>query len=96
MHPTEHRSFAAADEVPAFANRGVEILKIGGANTEGCLPPHPQYHPSAQLAICMDDGNVFVAAPGDIMSPPIGHPASVATDEPVGTVGRFAPSNDAR
>ena len=52
------------------------------ANTESCLAPHFQYHVSGRLAIRMDDGNEFVAGPGDVTSLPSGHDAWVVGDEP--------------
>jgi hypothetical protein len=66
------------------------------ANTESCLAPHFQYHVSARLAIRMDDGNEFVAGPGDVRSLPSGHDAWVVGDEPVVTVDWFGARNYAK
>jgi hypothetical protein len=66
------------------------------ANTESCLAPHFQYHVSGHLAIRMDDGNEFVAGPGDITSLPSGHDAWVVGDEPAVTVDWFGASNYAK
>jgi len=66
------------------------------ANTESCLAPHFQYHVSGRLAIRMDDGNEFVAGPGDITSLPSGHDAWVVGNEPVVTVDWFGASNYAK
>ena len=40
------------------------------AGTDSCEAPHFQYHVSGRLAIRMDDGTEFVAAPGDVTSLP--------------------------
>jgi hypothetical protein len=66
------------------------------AGTESCIAPHFQYHVSGQLAIRMDDGNEFIAQPGDVTSLPSGHDAWVVGDEPVVTVDWFGASNYAR
>jgi len=51
------------------------------AGTESCEAPHFQYHVSGRLAIRMDDGEEFVAQPGDVTSLPRGHDAWVVGDE---------------
>lgn len=66
------------------------------AGTDSCTAPHFRYHVSGRLAICMDDGNEFVAGSGDVTSLPSGHDAWVVGDEPVVTVDWFGASNDAR
>src|ERR1700685_1742963 len=52
------------------------------AKTESCEAPHFQYHVSGQLAIRMDDGEEFIAVPGDVTSLPSGHDAWVIGREP--------------
>jgi hypothetical protein len=59
----------------------IDIKPIVG--TASCEAPHFQYHVSGRLAIKMDDGDEFVAGPGDITSLPSGHDAWVVGDEPV-------------
>ena len=66
------------------------------AGTELCEAPHFQYHVSGQLAIRMDDGNEFVAGPGDVTSLPSGHDAWVIGSEPVVVVDWFGASNYAK
>lgn len=66
------------------------------AQTESCQAPHFQYHLSGHLAIRMDDGNQFVAGPGDVTSLPQGHDAWVVGEEPVVVVDWFGASNYAR
>jgi hypothetical protein len=53
------------------------------AKTESCEAPHFQYHVSGRIAIRMDDGEEFIAGPGDVTSLPSGHDAWVIGDEPV-------------
>ncbi len=53
------------------------------AKTESCEAPHFQYHVSGQILILMDDGEEFIAGPGDVTSLPSGHDAWVVGDEPV-------------
>jgi hypothetical protein len=66
------------------------------AGTDSCTAPHFQYHLAGQLAIQMDDGEEFVAVPGDVTSLPSGHDAWVVGDEPVVVVDWFGASNYAR
>jgi hypothetical protein len=66
------------------------------AGTESCEAPHFQYHVSGRLAIRMDDGTEFVAAPGDVTSLPQGHDAWVVGDETVVTVDWFGATNYAK
>jgi hypothetical protein len=66
------------------------------AGTASCEAPHFQYHVSGQLAIRMDDGNEFIAGPGDVTSLPSGHDAWVVGDEPAVTVDWFGASNYAK
>lgn len=66
------------------------------AGTDTCTAPHFQYHVAGRLAIRMDDGNEFIAGPGDITSLPSGHDAWVVGDEQVVTVDWFGASNYAR
>src|SRR4030088_2230248 len=66
------------------------------AGTASCEAPHFQYHVTGQLAIRMDDGTEFIAAPGDAPSLPSGHDAWVVGDEPVRVVDWFGASNYAR
>jgi hypothetical protein len=66
------------------------------AGTDSCLAPHFQYHVAGRLAIRMDDGTEFVAAPGEITSLPSGHDAWVVGDEPVVVVDWFGASNYAK
>lgn len=66
------------------------------AGTASCEAPHFQYHVSGRLAIRMDDGQEFIAEPGDITSLPSGHDAWVVGDEPVVTVDWYGASNYAR
>ena len=63
------------------------------AQTASCLAPHFQYHVSGRLAIRMDDGNEFIAGPGDVTSLPSGHDAWVVGDEAVVVVDWFGASN---
>jgi hypothetical protein len=63
--------------------------------TASCEAPHFQYHVSGRLAIRMDDGDEFVAEPGDITSLPSGHDAWVVGDEPV-VVDWYGASNYAK
>ncbi len=65
------------------------------AKTESCEAPHLQHHVSGQLAIRMDDGDEFVAGPGDVTSLPSGHDAWVVGNEPV-VVDWFGSGNDAK
>jgi hypothetical protein len=64
--------------------------------TESCIAPHFQYHVAGRLAVHMDDGTEFIAAPEDVTSLPSGHDAWVVGDEPVITVDWFGASNYAR
>ena len=66
------------------------------AKTESCEAPHMQYHVSGRLAIRMDDGTEYLAAPGDLTSLPSGHDAWVVGDEPVVTVDWFGASSYAK
>ena len=66
------------------------------AKTTSCEAPHFQYHVSGRLAIKMDDGNEFIAGPGDVTSLPSGHDAWVVGDEPVVVVDWFGASNYAK
>jgi hypothetical protein len=66
------------------------------AGTSSCEAPHFQYHVSGKLAIRMDDGNEFIAGPGDVTSLPSGHDAWVVGDEPVVVVDWFGASNYAK
>jgi hypothetical protein len=66
------------------------------AKTESCEAPHFQYHVSGQIAILMDDGNEFIAGPGDVTSLPSGHDAWVVGDEPVVLVDWFGASSYAK
>jgi hypothetical protein len=66
------------------------------AKTESCEAPHFQYHVSGQIAILMDDGNEFIAGPGDVTSLPSGHDAWVVGDEPVVLVDWFGASTYAK
>jgi hypothetical protein len=66
------------------------------AKTESCEAPHFQYHVSGQIAILMDDGNEFIAGPGDVTSLPSGHDAWVVGDEPVVLVDWFGAGNYAK
>lgn len=62
------------------------------AGTESCEAPHFQYHVSGRLAIRMDDGEEFVAQPGDVTSLPRGHDAWVVGDEPAVVVDWYGAS----
>jgi hypothetical protein len=66
------------------------------AQTESCEAPHFQYHVSGRIAIRMDDGNEFIAGPGDVTSLPSGHDAWVVGDEPVVLVDWFGASSYAK
>jgi quercetin dioxygenase-like cupin family protein len=66
------------------------------AGTASCEAPHFQYHLAGQLAIRMDDGDEFIARPGDITALPSGHDAWVVGNEPVVTVDWFGASNYAK
>jgi quercetin dioxygenase-like cupin family protein len=62
------------------------------AGTDSCEAPHFQYHVSGRLAIRMDDGEEFVAQPGDVTSLPRGHDAWVVGDEPAVVVDWYGAS----
>jgi hypothetical protein len=62
------------------------------AGTASCEAPHFQYHLAGRLAIRMDDGQEFVAGPGDVTSLPSGHDAWVVGDEAVVTIDWFGAS----
>jgi hypothetical protein len=66
------------------------------AGTDSCEAPHFQYHVSGRLGIHMDDGNEFVAQPGDVTSLPRGHDAWVVGDEPVVVVDWYGASTYAK
>ena len=66
------------------------------AGTESCEAPHFQYHVSGRLAIRVDDGEEFIAEPGDITSLPSGHDAWVVGDEPVVVVDWYGASSFAK
>jgi hypothetical protein len=66
------------------------------AGTASFEAPLLQYDVSARLAIRMDDGNEFIAGPGDLTSLPSGHDARVVGDAPVVTVDWFGASNYAK
>jgi hypothetical protein len=66
------------------------------AKTRSCEAPHFQYHVSGRLAIRMDDGTEFIAAPGDITSLPSGHDAWVVGDEPAVVIDWFGASSYAK
>jgi hypothetical protein len=66
------------------------------AGTASCEAPHFQYHLSGKLAIRMDDGNEFIAEPGDVTALPKGHDAWVVGDEPVVVVDWYGASNYAK
>ncbi len=63
------------------------------ANTDSYEAPHFQYHVSVQLALHMDNGDEFIAGPGDVTSSPSGHDAWVIGNEPVVVVDWFGASN---
>ncbi len=62
------------------------------AGTASCEIPHFQYHVSGRLAIRMDNGEEFVAQPGDVTSLPPGHDAWVVGDEPAVVVDWYGAS----
>jgi hypothetical protein len=64
--------------------------------TDSCEAPHFQYHLAGRLAILMDDGEEFIAEPGDVTSLPSGHDAWVVGDEPVITIDWFGASEYAK
>jgi hypothetical protein len=66
------------------------------AGTDSCEAPHFQYHLSGRLAIRMDDGQEFIAGPGDLTSLPSGHDAWVVGDEPVVVIDFYGASNYAK
>ena len=66
------------------------------AGTNSCEAPHFQYHVSGRLAILMDDGQEFIAEPGDMTSLPSGHDAWVVGDQPVVVVDWYGASNYAK
>jgi hypothetical protein len=66
------------------------------AGTDSCDAPHFQYHVSGRLGIRMDDGNEFVAGPGDVTSLPSGHDAWVVGEEAVVVVDWFGASSYAK
>jgi len=66
------------------------------AQTSSCGAPRFQYHVSGRLAIRMDDGQEFIAGPGDVTSLPSGHDAWVVGDEPAVVVDWFGTSNYAK
>ncbi len=66
------------------------------AGTDSCEAPHFQYHVSGRLAIRMDDGTEFVAAPGDVTSLPSGHDAWVVGDEPAVVVDWYGATDYAK
>jgi len=66
------------------------------AKTESGEAPHFQYHVSGQIAILMDDGEEFIAGPGDVTSLPRGHDAWVVGDEPVVLVDWYGASSYAK
>ncbi len=66
------------------------------AGTASCEAPHFQYHLSGSLAILMDDGQEFIAGPGDVTSLPSGHDAWVVGNEPVVTIDWYGASNYAQ
>jgi hypothetical protein len=66
------------------------------AKTDSCEAPHFQYHLSGRLAIRMDDGQEFVAEPGDITSLPSGHDAWTVGDEPAVVIDWFGASDYAK
>jgi rhodanese-related sulfurtransferase/quercetin dioxygenase-like cupin family protein len=52
------------------------------ANTESCQCTHAQYVVSGRLKVVMDDGEMIEVGPGDFVTIPPGHDASVLGDEP--------------
>ena len=66
------------------------------AKTKSCEAPHFQYHVSGRIASLMDDGDEFIAGPGDVTSLPSGHDAWVVGDEPVVIVDWFGASSYAK
>jgi hypothetical protein len=66
------------------------------AGTDSCLAPHFQYHVAGKLAILMDDGQEFIAGPGDVTSLPSGHDAWVVGDETVVAIDWFGASEYAK
>jgi hypothetical protein len=66
------------------------------AGTASCEAPHFQYHVAGRLAIKMDDGEEFIAQPGDVTSLPSGHDAWVVGDEDVVVVDWFGASEYAK
>jgi hypothetical protein len=66
------------------------------AGTDSCEAPHFQYHVAGRLGIRMDDGQEFIAEPGDVTSLPSGHDAWVVGDEPVVVVDWFGASEYAK
>ncbi len=66
------------------------------AKTESCEAPHFQYHVNGRLGILMDDGEEFIAGPGDVTSLPSGHDAWVVGDEPVVLVDWFGATSYAK
>ena len=72
----------------------VDVQPLAG--TELCEAPHFQYHVAGRLAIKMDDGEEFIAQPGDVTSLPSGHDAWVVGDEDVVVVDWFGASEYAK
>ena len=106
--PDEVRSFPRGRAEIVFVNGGEvgrlvfepgwrwseDVKPLAGTNS--CLAPHFQYHVSGRLAILMDDGEEFIAEPGDVTSLPSGHDAWVVGDEPVVVVDWFGAGNYAK
>ena len=66
------------------------------ANTESCQCTHVQYVISGRLRIVMDDGDTLDVGPGDFVTIPAGHDASVIGNEPFCAIDLTGLKEDAR
>jgi hypothetical protein len=79
MHTAEHPNLRGAKDVHHFSTGRADVVKAGGG----------------QLAMHMDDGEEFIAGPGDVMSLPSRDAWMIRTDA-VAAVDWFGASKDAK
>jgi hypothetical protein len=95
MQQTEHKTFAAPEEIRQFPNGRAEILRVGGSEV-GRLVFEPGWRSVVVRESAWTTARSSWAAPGDVTSLPGGHDAWVIGDEPVVVVDWFCASNYAK
>jgi hypothetical protein len=77
---------------------GWHVIQLHHGSGKFRLPatPNGEQSMSRRHAIHMDDGNEFIAGPGDVTSLPSGHDAWVVGEEPVVVVDWFGATSYAK